>query len=140
LRTGRDVLSQSALLRYFAHKWLARQRVQNIKQTNVIKIEQTRNSDASNVALGSRKYRNPGNGGSLMQPVGIESPIGLDRLATWNEVRCALSFSLQGAFVLVGACDDFREMDSDFNGRACNLPGDTMWLAIISEMPDSTSN
>ena len=75
-----------------------------------------------------------------MQPVGIESPIGLDRLATWDEVCCALSFSLQGAFVLVGACDDFREADSDFCGRPCNLRGDTMWLAIISEMPDSRSN
>jgi hypothetical protein len=75
-----------------------------------------------------------------MKPVGIESPTGLDRLATWNEVRCALSFSPQGAFVLVGACDDFREMDSDFRGRACNLAEDIVWLAIASEMLVSTSN
>jgi hypothetical protein len=132
--------SPSALLRYFTHKWLARQRVQNIKNTNVSTIEQTWNSDLSRVALVLRKYRNPGNGGSPMKPVGIESPTGLDRLATSNEVRWALSFSPQGAFVLVGNCDDSREMDSDFSGRACNLPQGIVWLAIASEMRDSTSN
>jgi hypothetical protein len=48
--------------------------------------------------------------------------------------------SSQGALEVIGACDDFRKMDSDFSGRACNLPADIMWLAIISEMPDSISN
>jgi hypothetical protein len=75
-----------------------------------------------------------------MKPVDIECPTGLDRLATSNEVRCALSFSPQGTFVLVGDCDDFREMDSDFKVRACNLPQDIVWLAIASEMRDSASN
>jgi hypothetical protein len=75
-----------------------------------------------------------------MKPMHIESPIGLDRLATWNEVRCAMSFSSRGAFLLDGACDDFREMDSDFSGRACNLAEDIVWLAIAIEMRDSTSN
>jgi hypothetical protein len=75
-----------------------------------------------------------------MKLVDIESSIGLDRLATWNEVRCAMSFSSQGGFELVCACDDFREIDSDFSGRACNLPEDIMWLAIASEMLDSISN
>ena len=50
----------------------------------------------------------------------IDSSIGLDRLATWNEVRCA--------------------MDSDFRGRACNLPENVMSLAIVSEMPDAVIN
>jgi hypothetical protein len=77
---------------------------------------------------------------SLMKLVDIESSIGLDRLATWNEVRCAMSVSSQGALEVIGACDDFRKMDSDFSRRACNLPADIMWLAIISEMPDSISN
>ena len=75
-----------------------------------------------------------------MKPVDIESPIGLDRLATWNEVRCAMSFSSHGAIELVSACDDFREIDSDFSGRAYNLPEDKMWSAIISEMLDSKIN
>jgi hypothetical protein len=56
-----------------------------------------------------------------MKLVDIESPIGLDRLATWYEVRCAMLVSSQCAFELGGACDDFRDMDSDFSGRACNL-------------------
>jgi len=50
----------------------------------------------------------------------IDSSIGLDRLATWNEVRCA--------------------MDSDFSGRACNLPEDVMSLAIVSELSDAVIN
>jgi hypothetical protein len=75
-----------------------------------------------------------------MKPVHIESPIGLDRLATWDEVRCAMSFSSQGVFKLVGACDNFRETDSDLSGRAYNLLEDIMWLAISSEILDSESN
>ena len=72
--------------------------------------------------------------------VNVESPIGLDRLATWNEVCCATSVSSQVAFELFCASRDFREIGSDFRGGACNLPEDTMWLAIASEMPDSLSN
>lgn len=75
-----------------------------------------------------------------MKPVEIESPIGLDRLATWNEVLCAMSFSSQGAFELIGACDNFREMDSDFSGRVSTIREDIMWLAIAGEMLDSKSN
>jgi hypothetical protein len=75
-----------------------------------------------------------------MNIVDAESSIGLDRLATWNEVRCAMSMSFQGALELVGACNNFREVDSDFSGRACNLSEDIMWLAIVNEMPDSKSN
>jgi hypothetical protein len=86
------------------------------------------------------EQRNSARGGSLMNLVAVESPIGLDRLATWDEVRSAMSFSSQGAFELVGTCDDCRELDSDFAGRACNLSEDIMCLAIVSEMPDSMSN
>ncbi len=75
-----------------------------------------------------------------MNLVAIESPIGLDRLATWDEVRSATSFSSQCAFELVGTCDECRELDSDFTRRACNLSEDIMWLAIISEMSGSMSN
>jgi hypothetical protein len=75
-----------------------------------------------------------------MKPLDIESPIGLDRLATWNEVRCAMSFSSQDAIELVTACDDFREVDSDLSGRACNLPEDMMWLEIASEIVNPKSN
>jgi hypothetical protein len=69
----------------------------------------------------------------------VESCIGLDRLATWDEVRYAMASWSQGAFELVGACDDCRELDPDFTGRARNLSKDIMWLAIVSEMP-SMSN
>jgi len=59
-----------------------------------------------------------------MKPTNIDiyiySPIGLDRLATWNEVRCA--------------------MDSDFSACACHLPEDVMSLAIVGEMSDAVIN
>ena len=75
-----------------------------------------------------------------MKPVGIGSPIVLDRLATWNEVMCAISASDEGTFALVRDSNDLREADSDFSVSACNLPEDDLWLAIAREMPDSKSN
>jgi hypothetical protein len=75
-----------------------------------------------------------------MNLVAIESPIGLDRLATREEVRSAMSFSYRGAFEPVGTRDDCREVDSDFTGCSCNLDEDTMWLVIVDETPDSMSN
>jgi hypothetical protein len=75
-----------------------------------------------------------------MKSVELGSPIGLDRLATWNELMCAISASAEGPFALVRESDDLREADSDFSVSACNLPEDDMWLAIVCEMPDSKSN
>jgi len=75
-----------------------------------------------------------------MKPVGIGCSVGLDRLATWNEVTCALSVSAQGALAPIGDSDDLRPMDSDFSGIGWKLSEETMWLAIVSEMPDSNSN
>jgi hypothetical protein len=75
-----------------------------------------------------------------MKPVDIGSSIGLDRLATWNEVMCAISASAEGTFALVRQSDNFREADSDFSVSACNLPEDDLWLAIAREMRDSKSN
>lgn len=75
-----------------------------------------------------------------MNRVAIKSPTGPDRLATWDEVRSAMSFSSQRAFKLVGACDDCREVESDFTSRACNLSEEIMWLAMVSAMPDSKTN
>jgi hypothetical protein len=75
-----------------------------------------------------------------MKPVDIGSSIGLDRLATWSEVMCAISVSAEVSIELVRDRDGWREIDSDFSGISCNLSEDIMWLAIASEMPDSKSN
>jgi len=75
-----------------------------------------------------------------MSRVPIESPIGLDRLATPEEVRSAMSFSYRGAFEPSGTRDDRREVDSYLTGRFCKLDEDTMWLVIVSETRDSRSN
>ena len=64
----------------------------------------------------------------------------LDRLATWNEVMCAISVSNEGAFALVRDSENVREEDSDFSVRACNLTEDDMWLAIAREMRNSKIN
>jgi hypothetical protein len=74
-----------------------------------------------------------------MKIAGIESTMRLDPVATWNEVQSALSISSEGAFALVGAGNDFHEMDSDFSGSARNLPEDILWL-MISKMVDPISN
>jgi hypothetical protein len=75
-----------------------------------------------------------------MKPVDIGSTIGLDRLATWNEVMCAISVSAEGTFALVRDSDDLREADSDFSLSACNLTEDDMWFGIAREKRDSKSN
>jgi hypothetical protein len=70
----------------------------------------------------------------------MESSIGLDRLATRDEVRCALLFSSQDASAFVGSCDDLPGVDSDFSARVGNLSEDIMWLTILGETPGSASN
>ena len=75
-----------------------------------------------------------------MKPITIESPLGVDRLATWKEVLCAMSASSQCTIELADSRDDFNGMDSEINGGTDNLSEDDMWLAIVSEMPDSKSN
>jgi hypothetical protein len=76
----------------------------------------------------------------LVKPADIKSPIDLDRLATSNEVHCAILVSSQDALQLVADYDDLPQTDCDFCGRVRNLPEDVMWLAIASEVLDSTSN
>jgi hypothetical protein len=106
--------------------------------------EQTRNSDASIVVFGwyafRHEYRNPGRGGLLVKPVEIASSFGLDRLATWNEVICAISISTEGVLALGGAFNDLREMDSEYSASIYNLPENDMWLAAARQIPDSKSN
>jgi len=75
-----------------------------------------------------------------MKPIGIGSSIGLDRLATWNEVDRAISVSSQGAFAPVDDSDNLREANSEFSGIEWELSEDALWLAIIREMPYSKSN
>ena len=75
-----------------------------------------------------------------MKPITNEISIGLDRLATWNEVLCAMSYSSQCTIEIAAPRDDSSEIDSDLSGRIGNLSEDDMWLAIVSEMPDSKSN
>jgi hypothetical protein len=75
-----------------------------------------------------------------MNRVVIESSIGLDRIATWNEVRYAMAFPSQVPVESVGARDDLIEMDSSVSGRACDLSEDDMWLAIARGIPDSKCN
>ena len=75
-----------------------------------------------------------------MKPITIESPMGLDRLATWDEVFRAMSSSSQCTIQLADFRDDSSEMNSEVNDGTDNLSEDDMWVAIASEMPDSKSN
>jgi hypothetical protein len=75
-----------------------------------------------------------------MNPTFTESSLGLDRLATADEVRSALSFSSPSAIEIVGPYDNFSEMDSDSIGHACNLREVIDWLEIVRKMRDSVAN
>ena len=46
-----------------------------------------------------------------MRPLDMERSVGLDRLATWNEVRYALSFSSQCIIEVAGTRDDSGKCD-----------------------------
>jgi hypothetical protein len=61
-----------------------------------------------------------------MKPVNIKSSVGLDRLATCNEIRYAMSTFSQVTSGLVGDCDDSPMMDSDCRDGCYNLPEDIM--------------
>jgi hypothetical protein len=86
-----------------------------------------------------------------MNSTWIESSFGLDRLATEDEVRRAMSSSSaqaastactrsQGALELVGLRDDFSEVDSDASGRGPNLREEIEWLMIARELQDFNRN
>lgn len=75
-----------------------------------------------------------------MKPVDVGSSIGLDRLATWNEVICAISVTAECDFASVDGSNNLREVNSDFGGIVCKISEDTLWLAVVHEMPYSKSN
>ncbi len=75
-----------------------------------------------------------------MKPVNIDNFTGLDRIATWNEVRYAISAFSFGINQSKSVHDDLLELDSDFSDRPEFLSEDDMWAAIVSEMPDCISN
>jgi hypothetical protein len=75
-----------------------------------------------------------------MKPEYIGSSIGVDRLATWNEVRCAMAVSAGVSPALDGDCGDMDERDSDFRGIDFKIPDEDMWLAIVCETLDFKSN
>jgi hypothetical protein len=107
-------------------------------------MEQTGNSITAIFALGWFAFyiqnRHPCTGGSLMKPVDVGSSTGLDRLATRNEIMCAITLSADGITAPGCAYGRSLEMDSDFGGNACNFPEDELWITIARDMPDSKSN
>jgi hypothetical protein len=70
----------------------------------------------------------------------VGSSIGLDRLATQGEVRCAMLFSSPRALEFVGLQDDFSEMGFDLSGRVPSLREEIGWLTIVREMQDCIGN
>jgi len=70
----------------------------------------------------------------------IESAVGLDRLATFEEVRCAMSFLSPADLGFVGLRDDFSAMDPDSNGRAAHHREESAWLMIVHKMRDCIGN
>ena len=75
-----------------------------------------------------------------MHRVIIESSLGSDRIATWNEIRYAMESPSHVPVESDDARDDSIEMNSSVPGDACDLTEDRMWLAIAMGMPDSECN
>jgi hypothetical protein len=48
--------------------------------------------------------------------------VGLDRLATWDEVCCAITLCSQVASELGCTSDDYRDLESDFTGGFGIIP------------------
>lgn|ERR1035437_3574939 len=100
-------------------------------------MRQTREADAPNIERGyvrsPRERRDAAFGGQFMNILDVESSIGVDRLATWNEVCYAFSCASRDA------SDAFSDMP-EFRDRGNNFSEDRMWFAIANTMPNSESN
>lgn len=69
-----------------------------------------------------------------------ETCIGLDRLATWDEVRCAMAFRPLGTFELGCTSGGHGDVKSDAAGCVGLFPEKLEWLALISEALNGKSN
>jgi hypothetical protein len=74
-----------------------------------------------------------------IRPEVLGGGIGLDRLATWKELRCAMEASSEGAMKRVGA--EGRDVaPSGFSACTGILTDELEWLKLASEMEDRNSN
>lgn len=71
---------------------------------------------------------------------GKENCGALDRLATWDEVRYAMTFWSQGASELGCTLSGHRDLKSDAAGRVDVFSEKLEWLALISERLNRNSN
>jgi hypothetical protein len=77
---------------------------------------------------------------SLMNRGCLESSFGPDRLATQEEVRCAISSSSTDAPESAGSGDDLSEVLSDVSARAPDLREEIEWLTVAREKGDCVGN
>jgi hypothetical protein len=70
----------------------------------------------------------------------LESSVGLDRLATQDEVRSAILFSSPADLVFFGLRDNFSEMNSDASRRAPSQREEIEWLMIVGAMRNCIGN
>jgi hypothetical protein len=69
-----------------------------------------------------------------------ERGIGLDRIATWDEVRYAMALSSQAASQLGCTSGGDCDLESDFTGRFGVRPKKLARVPLISEKLDPKSN
>jgi hypothetical protein len=70
----------------------------------------------------------------------VVTTLGLDHLATWNEVRDALAALTREAFQLVSVRDGEVELEVDVSSGVGFLSEDLAWLRIANEARDSRLN
>ena len=74
-----------------------------------------------------------------IRPEVLGDGLGLDRLATWKELRCAMEFFSEGAIERV--CAEGKDVvSSRFSACVGVLPDELEWLELASEMEDRNSN
>jgi hypothetical protein len=77
----------------------------------------------------------------VMKNFGVkESCIGLDRLATWDEVRYAMELSSQSAWEPGCTLPGYDEVEFDAAGLIGGPPEKLAWLELLQERLDPKSN
>jgi hypothetical protein len=70
----------------------------------------------------------------------MESYVQMDRLSTWPEVCCALSFQSQRVANLDCTCDGDCASEPEFSDPVSILAKEVAWLALATEALAPTSN
>ena len=70
----------------------------------------------------------------------MEKDMRIDRLSTWDEVRCALSRPIRSGAQLCGTCGTKFAIEPEVRDLVGILAEEAAWFALASEAQDPTWN